>query len=117
MTKKKIYLIEENLQKNYNKYYKVAFSYVHNHNDTMDIVQESAYKAIKNANTLKNIKYLDTWIYRIVINQCKTFLLKNKYENEDIENVNISFNDKYENIDLKNALKTLDEDEKAISIL
>ena len=43
MTKKKIYLIEENLQKNYNKYYKVAFSYVHNHNDTMDIVQESAY--------------------------------------------------------------------------
>ncbi len=117
MRKNKVYLIEETLLKNYNKYYKLAFSYVHNDSDAMDIVQDSAYKAIKNAELLKNQKYVDTWIYRIVINQCKTFLSKNKQITDDISDVNISFNDKYENIDLKNALNTLDNDEKAIIIL
>lgn len=117
MRKNKVYLIEETLLKNYNKYYKLAFSYVHNDSDAMDIVQDSAYKAIKNAELLKNQKYVDTWIYRIVINQCKTFLSKNKQITDDINDVNISFNDKYENIDLKNALNALDNDEKAIIIL
>lgn len=117
MRKNKVYLIEESLLKNYNKYYKLAFSYVHNDSDAMDIVQDSAYKAIKNAELLKNQKYVDTWIYRIVINQCKTFLSKNKQITDDISDVNISFNDKYENIDLKNALNALDNDEKAIIIL
>ena len=117
MRKNKVYLIEESLLKNYNKYYKLAFSYVHNDSDAMDIVQDSAYKAIKNAELLRNQKYVDTWIYRIVINQCKTFLSKNKQITDDISDVNISFNDKYENIDLKNALNALDNDEKAIIIL
>lgn len=117
MRKNKVYLIEETLLKNYNKYYKLAFSYVHNDSDAMDIVQDSAYKAIKNAELLKNQKYVDTWIYRIVINQCKTFLSKNKQIKDGISDVNISFNDKYENIDLKNALNALDNDEKAIIIL
>ena len=117
MRKNKVYLIEETLLKNYNKYYKLAFSYVHNDSDAMDIVQDSAYKAIKNAELLKNQKYVDTWIYRIVINQCKTFLSKNKQITDDISDVNISFNDKYENIDLKNALNALDNDEKTIIIL
>lgn len=117
MKKDKVCLIEETLLKNYNTYYKVAFSYVHNDTDAMDIVQESAYKAIKNAHTLKDNNYVHTWIYKIVINQCKTFLSKNKYIAEDINNINISSNDKYENIDLKNALKALDDNEKAIIIL
>lgn len=117
MKKNKVYLIEETLLKNYNTYYKLAFSYVHNDTDAMDIVQESAYKAIKNANKLKDNKYVNTWIYKIVINQCKTFLSKNKYIQQDINDINIPFSDKYENIDLKNALKTLDNDEKAIIIL
>ncbi len=117
MRKNKVRVIEEILIKNYNKYYKLAFSYVHNDTDAMDIVQESAYKAIKSANSLKEIKYVDTWIYRIVINQCKTFLSKSSHLTENIEDVNASFNDNYENIDLKNALNMLDNDEKAIVIL
>ncbi|WP_250278027.1 sigma-70 family RNA polymerase sigma factor [[Clostridium] colinum] len=117
MKKTKVYLIENTLLKNYNKYYKLAFSYVQNEADAMDIIQECSYKAIKNANLLKEDKYVDTWIYRIVINQCKTFLSKNIHITEDIYETNIPFEDKYENIDLKNALNCLDNDEKAIVIL
>lgn len=71
-------LINENLIKNYNKYYRLAYSYVHNESDAMDIVQEGAYKAILKSESLKSVEYIDTWIYRIMINEALGFLRKNK---------------------------------------
>ena len=38
--------IEQNLINNYGRYYRLAYSYVNNESDAMDIVQEAAYKAI-----------------------------------------------------------------------
>ena len=55
-------IINELLIQNYNKYYRMAFSYVHNEEDALDIVQESAYKAIFHAEKLKKIEYADSWI-------------------------------------------------------
>ena len=46
--------------KNYNKYYRLACSYVHNDADAGDIVQNGAYKAILNSDKLKNISYYDS---------------------------------------------------------
>lgn len=65
-------LVEEMLITNYAKYYKLAYSYVRNENDAQDIVQEGAYKAILNCGSLKENAYLDTWIYRIMINEALT---------------------------------------------
>ena len=45
--------VENILYEKYNSYYRMAMSYVHNESDAMDIVQEGAYKAIKNSNSLK----------------------------------------------------------------
>ena len=39
-------LVEKILIENYEKYYRLAFSYVHNEADAMDIVQEGACKAM-----------------------------------------------------------------------
>ena len=36
------WLVEKILIENYEKYYRLAFSYVHNEADAMDIVQEGA---------------------------------------------------------------------------
>ena len=46
----------------YESLYRMAYTYVHNESDAMDIVQESAYKAITNCQTVKP-RYLKTWIY------------------------------------------------------
>lgn len=70
--------IERQLIADYQKLYRLAYSYVHNENDALDIVQESAYKAVKNSHTLKNPQYAGTWIYRIVINESISFLRKQK---------------------------------------
>ena len=48
--------IEELLLENYNRYYRLAYSYVHNEADAADIVQNGAYKAIRNSDSLKNVE-------------------------------------------------------------
>ena len=45
--------VEDLLLKNYNQYYRLAYSYVHNDADAGDIVQNGAYKAIKNSSNLQ----------------------------------------------------------------
>ena len=53
--KKKREVIEDLLLRNYNKYYRIACSYLHNDEDAGDVVQNGAYKAILNSHKLNNI--------------------------------------------------------------
>ncbi|MGN0417749.1 hypothetical protein [Anaerostipes faecalis] len=43
--------------------------YVKNEADAEVVLQEAAYKAIKKSSSLKDYNFVETWIYRIVINQ------------------------------------------------
>ncbi len=72
--------VHDRLVKNYDKYYRLAYSYVHNEVDALDIVQEGAYQAIFKSDSLKKEEYADTWIYRIMINEALQFLRKRKTE-------------------------------------
>lgn len=110
-------LVHDMLVKNYNKYYRLAFSYVHNESDAMDIVQEGAYKAILNCDTLKKAEYADTWIYRIMINEALGFIKKNKRELGSYEEIKITTTDSYEDIDLKEAVNKLETLDKTIVVL
>ena len=53
-------LIHECLVQNYEKYYRMAYSYVFREQDAMDIVQEAAYRAILKSDLLKQPEYADT---------------------------------------------------------
>ena len=70
-------LIEEILITNYEKYYRLAYRYVHNDADAMDIVQEGAYKAILKSETLREPVYAATWVYRIMLNEVFQFCRDN----------------------------------------
>ena len=50
------------------KLYRIAFSWCHDPALADDLVQETIYKAIKNASTLRDLATLDSWIYRILYN-------------------------------------------------
>ncbi|MGB5279157.1 MAG: sigma-70 family RNA polymerase sigma factor [Gammaproteobacteria bacterium] len=50
------------------KLYKVAYSWCHNPSLADDLVQETMLKAIKNAANLRDQATLDTWLYRILLN-------------------------------------------------
>ncbi len=111
-------LIHEQLIKNYEKYYRIAYSYTFQEQDAMDIVQESAYRAILKSDTLKQPAYADTWICRIVMNEAIRFL--EKYRGRTIamdELPEEGVNDQIEDLDLRQALEKLDSEERAIVVL
>lgn len=56
--------------------YKMAFVYVNNANEAMDIVQETAYRSFKSIHSLKDYQYVKTWLIRIAINSSIDYLRK-----------------------------------------
>ena len=106
--------IEKLLLENYNRYYRLALSYVHNEADAADIVQEGAYKAILNSDTLRQEEYAATWIYRIMLNEMFRFMKKETPLPVDEMPADAGKEDAYENIDLRRALDAMDREDKAV---
>lgn len=105
------------LLNNYESYYRLAYSYVRNQEDAMDIVQESAYRAMKNSSSVKQAEYAATWVYRVVINTALDFIRKNRKETVGIEDVDSAHEDRYMDFDIWDSLEKLDEKDRTIIIL
>lgn len=58
--------------------YRVAKSILHQEQDVEDAVQEGILKAYEKRNSLKNTAYFQTWLVRIIINQCYQTLKRRK---------------------------------------
>lgn len=110
-------LVHEDLVCNYAKYYRFAYSYVHNEADAQDIVQEAAYKAIYKSDTLKNPEYVGSWIYRILSNEANEFLRKKNRLCPTAEIQEDSCEDKYEDFDLEEAIEKLEPEDRTIVTL
>ncbi|GMQ64050.1 sigma-70 family RNA polymerase sigma factor [Vallitalea maricola] len=106
---------------NKEKYYRLAYSYVKNPDDTLDIVQESIYKALLSINKLKNPDYINTWFYRIVVNTSLDYLRKQKkvylVDTVTLEKYSDGIHDSYQNVDLLRALDDLPVDYRSIVVL
>lgn len=110
-------LIKKEILQSYESMYRLAYTYVHNENDAMDIVQDSVYKAIKNASKLKDHTYIKTWIWRIVINTALDFIRIQKKTVPLDESYEAPIEDHYKDFDALNALNTLASKEKSIIVL
>ncbi len=111
----------DHIIKNKERYYRLAYSYVKNVDDALDIVQESIYKAMSSLDSLRNPAYFRTWFYRIVVHTALDFLRqRNKtvlVEEEVLINSNSGTCDTYQDIDLKRALDSLPAKYRTIIIL
>lgn len=115
-------IIEQVILENYNQYYRLAYSYVHNEADANDIVQNGAYKALRSAHTLNQSEYAKTWVYRIMLNEIFRYVKQIKYVSYEVlqeENGKETdyAEDTYKNVDLERALEELPEKDKAIVVL
>lgn len=99
----------------------MAYVYVKNKEDALDVAQEVAYQSFKKINTLKKPEYFKTWLMRITMNCATNVVRKNKKvvqlkpEYEEFlgtENEDISFS-----ISLQDLIDGLDGDEKGIVLL
>lgn len=111
-------LIEKLLIENYEKYYRLAFSYVHNEADAMDIVQEGAYKAMLKWESLEREDFAETWIYRIMLNEIFSMLRKRTRNEESMVDPDcleeIPAETPVDSLSLREALDRLPPKEKAL---
>lgn len=114
----------EFLEYNQDKIYKFAYGYVKNQDIALDIVHEAIVKAIQEESKIREKRYLKTWFYRILINECLGYLRKkdrllffeeiSELANEEkIE----EFSANNENMDLYDAIEKLPEKLKTIIML
>lgn len=100
----------------------MAFVYVQNETDAVDILQQAMVQAFERIESLKEPNFFKTWMIRIVINCSKTYLAKMKkleitdpLELVDVQSVSHTY--KEEELDLWAALQSLEEKYKTVLLL
>ena len=60
------------------RFFRIAYSYMKNEDDALDVVQETILKAYEKQHTLRSEEMLQTWFYRILINTSIDMLRRRK---------------------------------------
>lgn len=102
--------------------YRMAYVYVKNKDDALDVVQEVAYQSFKKISTLKHPEYLKTWLMKITINCALNVINKNKkviHLNPDFEVFTGATEDEdiALSLTLHELMETLQVDEKSVILL
>lgn len=64
------------LRGRYEKLYRIAYSYMKNESDALDVIQEATIRIMTKISQLQQESYFDTWMIRILINECQRALGK-----------------------------------------
>lgn len=113
------------IENNQERFYRLAYTYVKNREDALDIVHDAIVKALQSYDTLRNPAYAQTWFYKILINESLSFLRKNRrlISLEELSDAPLVHAEappemiKDEYIDLYAALDKLPPDMKTIVVL
>ncbi|GAA0181073.1 sigma-70 family RNA polymerase sigma factor [Clostridium sediminicola] len=98
--------------------YKTAYLYLGNETSAMEAVDESIYKAFKALKNLRQPQFFNTWITRILINECKKELkhLKRISTKEHLP-IEKHVEASYDDLPLKEAIAKLSEELRCVVIL
>ena len=112
--------IAEYVMENKENFYRLAYSYVQNQEDALDIVQDSIQKAML-SKTLKDDKAIKSWFYKIIVNTSLDFLRRRKkltvVEDKALQLQSQGVSDHYEDIDLNRALNKLSPEYRSVIVL
>lgn len=98
-------------------YYKLAFVYMKNEQDALDILQEMIVVLYKEIPKLKKLDSFYSWSKTILVNLCKKELYKRKkYESINLENMSEenTFNESENKIYLKSLIENLNDNQKEV---
>lgn len=99
--------------------YRMAYTYVRNKEDALEIVQETVYKAYLSVEKLQQPQYFNTWLMKIAVNAALDHIRKSKrvvYMDKDIER-SYTPDNREEKLDLYEALDSLDEKTRSVLML
>ncbi len=98
-------------------YYKLAYFYMKNEHDTLDVLQEMIIVVYKEIPRLKKLSSFYIWSKKILVNLCKKELSKNnKFEeiNKALSLEEKGFKETENRIYLKTLIENLNEDQKEV---
>ncbi|MFB5089462.1 sigma-70 family RNA polymerase sigma factor [Psychrobacillus sp. PGGUH221] len=101
--------------------YRMAYVYVKNKDDALDVVQEVAFQAFKKIITLEKPEYFKTWLMKITMNCAMNIIKKNKkvvqLKPEHEKFIGTVSEDIPLSISLQDLIEALEADEKSIVLL
>ncbi len=98
------------------KLYKTALLYLGSESMAVDAVDEAVYKAYRGMKRLRQQEYFDTWITRILINECHNELRRRKHF-ADTEELPETAQEEFDALPLREAVRKLPKELKEIVIL
>lgn len=114
-------LLIQCITENQERAYRLAYSYVRNKEDALDIVQDAIHKAFISIENLKNTGSLKSWFFRIIVTTSLDFIRKQKkvqiMDEEKLEVVLPSSQDHYTDLDLARSLNELPDKYRILIIL
>ncbi|MEN2256547.1 RNA polymerase sigma factor [Paraclostridium benzoelyticum] len=112
--------VKDYIVNNQEGFYKLAYSYVKNQDDALDIVHDSICKALSKLDSLKDEEAVKPWFYKILTNSSIDYIRKNsKYVTleEELLFDEYNSNDTYTDINIQRALEKLPEEYRVIIVL
>ncbi|MBC7654920.1 MAG: RNA polymerase sigma factor [Oligoflexus sp.] len=116
-------IFKEIFQANSKKIYHLCFGYTGDDAAANDLLQETFLKVWQNLDKFRNQSMISTWVYRIAVNTCLTYLKKEKRQAKDeltpniIENKEEDIADKEKQEQVKTlyqCISKLEENERII---
>jgi len=111
-------------EKNANRIYHLCYGYTGDSDSANDLMQETFIKVWQNLDSFKNQSQISTWVYRIAINTCLSYLRVEKRKATDaisdyiLENTPEPTSEKQEQISqLYKCISQLEENERIIITL
>ena len=100
-----------------NSLYRLAFSYVHEANEAMDVVQDTAYKAIQNKEKLETKEAARAWLFKIAVNTALDHIRKNSRTTPTEILPETPVTDSYERMELTELLDLLEPKDRTVVVL
>ena len=97
--------------------YRAAYLYLGSEADALEAVDEAVYQALRNLKKLRQSEYFETWLTRILINECHKELRRRKRfaPEETIEEATAA--EELDHLPLKEAIARLPEELRSVIIL
>ena len=114
-------LFKEIFDKNSGKVFHLCYGYTGDNDSANDLMQETFIKVWQNLDKFRNQSLISTWIYRIAVNTCLSYLKVEKRQAKDeltdniIENKQEEVSDKNEQVSLLyKCISQLEENERIL---
>ena len=97
--------------------YRTAYLYLGSEADALEAVDEAVYQALRALKKLRQPEFFDTWLTRILLNECHKELRRRKQLAPEEALPETAGADAYDGLPLKEAVRRLPEDLRAVIIL